>query len=226
MDSNRTIWNQQQQKLRKQLTQVENFNQAIELFYCQHAMIHTATMSNLGVWSFEDEIWQGIDERMIRFIPPKFDHSIAWIFWHLTRIEDITMNLFIAESNQLFLQEGWYEQLGVSYRDTGNAMSRDEVDDLSLHIDLTQLREYRIATGRRTRMVISQLHERDLMREVSPSQLQRALDEGSVVEASRGLLNYWGGLTCAGLLLMPPTRHSLVHLNEAMCIKVKALKLL
>ena len=49
-------------------------------------------------------------------------------------------------------------------------------------------------------------------------------DEGAVVEGARGLLDYWGGLTIAGLLLMPPTRHNFVHLNEAWMLKGKALR--
>jgi hypothetical protein len=35
---------------------------------------------------------------------------------------------------------------------------------------------------------------------------------------------YWGGLTLAGLLLMPPTRHNLIHLNECVKIKKKVLR--
>jgi hypothetical protein len=41
------------------------------------------------------------------------------------------------------------------------------------------------------------------------------------MEAGRGVIGYWGGLTGAGLLLMPPTRHNLVHLNEMLKIKAK-----
>jgi hypothetical protein len=42
-----------------------------------------------------------------------------------------------------------------------------------------------------------------------------------VVEAAAGLLDYWGRRTIAGLLLMPATRHNIVHLNEAARIKQK-----
>jgi hypothetical protein len=51
--------------------------------------------------------------------------------------------------------------------------------------------------------------------------LQQVLDEGAVVQEAQGLLDYWGGLNIAGLLLMPPTRHNFVHLNEALRIKQK-----
>jgi hypothetical protein len=60
---------------------------------------------------------------------------------------------------------------------------------------------------------------------VDPRRLQRLMDEGAVVEAARGLIDYWGGLSIAGLLLMPPTRHNFVHLNEALRVKKKCLSL-
>lgn len=56
---------------------------------------------------------------------------------------------------------------------------------------------------------------------VKPSRLQRVLDEGAVVEAARDLTEYWGRRDIAGLLLMPATRHNLVHLNESLKIKRK-----
>ncbi len=38
-------------------------------------------------------------------------------------------------------------------------------------------------------------------------------------QQQRDLIDYWGNRTFAGLLLMPPTRHNMVHLNEAYRIK-------
>ena len=38
-------------------------------------------------------------------------------------------------------------------------------------------------------------------------------------ERQKRLVEYWSTRTIAGLLLMPATRHPLVHLNEAMRIK-------
>jgi hypothetical protein len=35
------------------------------------------------------------------------------------------------------------------------------------------------------------------------------------------LSDYWSKKTIAGLLLMPPTRHNFVHLNEAARIRQK-----
>jgi hypothetical protein len=47
------------------------------------------------------------------------------------------------------------------------------------------------------------------------------LREGAVVEDAKGLIDYWSKRKISGLLLMPPTRHCFIHLNEALKIKKK-----
>jgi hypothetical protein len=169
----------------------------------------------------EDEVWQGLTEPAARRIPPKCEHSIVWCLWHLTRCEDITMNMLAAGTPQLLLKEGWFEQMRVPDRDTGNAMNLEEITAFSNRIDLPALRAYRLAVGRRTREIVKSLEPAQVKCKVDPVRLQRVRDEGAVLESEQWLLDYWGGLTVAGLLLMPPTRHSIVHLNEALHLKQK-----
>jgi hypothetical protein len=42
-----------------------------------------------------------------------------------------------------------------------------------------------------------------------------------VAEGAGYLLDYWGKQKVAGLLLMPATRHLMVHLNEAVRLKAR-----
>lgn len=221
MDSNRKYWNVQQQALRRSLAIPEEHSKSIELFIGQHAMVHAAALSGAGLWSFEDEVLAGVSPRQMRLIPAGFEHSIAWVVWHMTRIEDVTMNLLAADSPQLMLAGGWLQRLGVELRDTGNAMSPAGVAGLSAQINLEALREYRMEVAGRTRAIAKGLQPQELRRKVDPRRLQQVRLEGAVVEAATDLLDYWGGLTLAGLLLMPPTRHNFVHWNEALKIKQK-----
>jgi len=69
--------------------------------------------------------------------------------------------------------------------------------------------------------VVKALEADDLERTVEPARLQELLENGSVDEEASDLLTYWGNLTFAGLLLMPPTRHNFVQLNEALKVKKK-----
>jgi hypothetical protein len=221
MDPNHKNWNNQQQALRQAFTHLEDHDKTIDLFLNHHAMVHSAAMSGSDLWSFEDEIWQGLPEKHIRKIPSGGEHSIAWVFWHITRIEDVTMNLLLAGRTQLFNQDEWFDRLGVPFRDTGNAMVGADVIFLSQKIDIDALRSYRIAIGRRTRENVMQLPASKIKQKVDPARLERVMAEGALVEEACGVLDYWGGLTNAGLLLMPPTRHNFIHLNEALRIKQK-----
>jgi hypothetical protein len=158
-------------------------------------------------------------EDQLRRIPANCEHSTAWNIWHIARIEDVTMNMLITDAPQLYLDDGWKVRLKVETRDTGNAMSEAEIVELSNKIDLEELRAYRLAVGRRTREIVNQLSVEDLKRKVEPSRLYKVMDVGAVVEAAEGLIEYWSKRNVAGLLLMPPTRHNFIHLNEAARLK-------
>jgi hypothetical protein len=224
MNPNRLFWNQQQQALQRALKNPKDFSNAIELFLNQHAIVHSAKMSHSKLWSFEDEIWQDLAEEDARCIPPKSNHSIAWVLWHIARIEDVTMNLLVAGTPQLVCGNHWLERLNIPVHHAGNAMDDKSIAKLSATIDVKALRAYRIAVGRRTRKIVQQLEPDDLKQRVDPGRLQKVKDDGAVVEAASAVTDYWGGRTIAGLLLMPPTRHNFLHLNEALRIKQKILR--
>lgn len=214
MEPNRNLWNQRQKELRG-LLESGDHQAAVALFLEQHAAVHASAMAGSGSWSFADEVWEGHTEESARRIPEKGEHSLAWIVWHIARIEDVTMNVLAAGGPQILLRDGWLERLGITLRRTGNVMDREAVANLSAAIDLEQLRSYRMAVGRGTREIVRQLQPGELKQKVDPARLQRLSDEGAVVEEASGLLEYWGKRTIAGLLLMPATRHNFVHLNEA-----------
>ena len=221
MDSHRQFWNERQQALRQALAHPDEFDRAIDLFMGQHAMVHTTAMSQSGVWSFQDEVLQGVSEAAARRIPPGGEHSLAWLTWHITRIEDATMGVLAAGSPQILESGRWQPRLNTDFRHTGNVMTTEDVARLSREIDLDALLAYRLAVGRRTREVIRQLAPEELRRRVDSARLQHLADDGTVAPGAGDLLAYWGGLTIAGLLLMPPTRHPFIHLNEALRIKSK-----
>ena len=224
MRPNQRLWNQNHQALRIALSHPDDFPEAIALFLHLHAVLHSARMAPGAAWSFEDEVWQGLDEPDLRRIPENGEHSIVWNTWHIARIEDVTMNLLVAGSPQLLHQGGWLEKLQVSAQDTGNQMSAPDRSNLSASIDLQALRDYRLAVGCRTREIVRQLRPHELKHKVLPSRLRQVQEEGAVVEAAVDLLDYWGNRTIAGLLLMPPTRHNFVHLNESQRIREHILR--
>ena len=221
MDPHRKQWNLQQQALRASLARPQEHQKAIDLFLVQHAMVHSAQMAGAGIWSFEDETLAGLTGAQLRLIPPGGEHSIAWLLWHMTRIEDVTMNLLVAGGTQVWATEGWQVRLKIGPCHTGNGMDAAGVADISAALDLNALREYRLSVGRRTRQVVLELEPDGLKKKVAPARLEQVRLEGAVLEATSELLDYWGGLRISGLLLMPPTRHPFIHWNEALHIRQK-----
>jgi len=162
---------------------------------------------------------QGLADPDLRRIPPGEEHSITWVLWHLARIEDVTMNMLIASRSQLFYEDNWFMQMKFLSAETGNAFDKTGIINLSTNIEIETLRCHRQVVGRRTRLILKSLPPDALQRRVAPARLEQALAEGAVVESTRALVEYWGRRTIAGLLLMPPTRHAFLHLNEAARIR-------
>lgn len=218
MDPNRKKWNDQQKMLRQTLKAADR-RVALDAFLVQHAMVHSARVSKTGCFSFEDEILNELPADLIRQIPPKSNHSIAWIIWHIARIEDVTMNLLIAGKSQVLFRDGWFKKLGIQVRNTGNGMSDREVTNLSMDIDISNLRAYRAEVGRETRKIARKPKPVDYGCKVDFSGIQRIRDEQAMLPKARAIVNYWSKKTIGGLLLMPPTRHNFLHLNEARRIR-------
>jgi hypothetical protein len=223
MENKKALWGVNQKLLRNILLVPDKFNEAINLCLEQHAMVHSSEMSQINSVTFEDELWTDLDENSFRTMPTVKDETIAWSLWHLTRIEDITMNILISGGTQIINESNWLEMLNVQVCDTGNSMTDEEIIDLSSKLHMQELRKYRMAVGRKTREIIQNFQPTDLKRKMKPDRLQRILEEGAVlnVEGANWLIDFWGKKNVAGILLMPITRHQMVHINEAVRLKRK-----
>ncbi len=195
--------------------------QAIEHFLHHHAMLHSARMSDAGLWSYEDEILDDMDKALVRRIPQNEEHSLLWCLWHIARIEDVTMSLLVANTNEVLEEGQWLTKLNTPFIHTANALAEDEVEALSQQVDIAALREYRIAVGRRTREIVKTLEPGSLKKKVEQAQIERVTAKSVVHPDAQGIIDYWSKRTIAGLLLMPASRHILVHLNEAAALKRK-----
>ena len=216
MDPQRAAWNKGQHLLQNALSDPEKHPEWRDLFLSQHGQLHSKQVSG-EKWSFEDEVLDGVGEAGMRVIPPRFEHSIAWILWHLARCEDLTMNILAGDVDQVLESQGWISKLHPAFLHTGNEIDAQEVVHFSQAIDLPNLRAYRAAVGESTRQVVRQLTPTELDQAVRPERMARVKALSVVLDP--GILNYWSRRTIAGLLLMPPTRHCFTHLNEAAHIK-------
>ena len=198
-----------------------DLDQAQELFFSLHGSLHNDDVSEGRVWSYADLIFSDLDEEDYRIIPQGMEHSLIWILWHISRIEDQTMNVVVAGGEQVYLREGWQAKLAAPIDHSGNLISGDDHAELTAAISPQALHSYRVAVGRSTWKVVKNLDRPQLSSKVQPERLERLISEGAVLEDARSLLEYWGRKTIYQMLLMPPTRHLMVHLNEAQKVKGK-----
>jgi hypothetical protein len=96
-------------------------------------------------------------------------NSIAWLVWHLTRIQDDHL-AEVAQAEQAWTSQGWAERLGLPFdpRDTGYGHRADEV--AAVRVDSAALLVgYHDAVHEQTTGYLRQLTDADLTRIVDRS---------------------------------------------------------
>jgi hypothetical protein len=228
MDLNqRKRWNENHKKLTSLILKPIEHKNTIDLFLHQHSLLHSSRISNPSLVTLEDELIKDINEETFRKYPvaaPDTKNSIVWHIWHITRIEDMTMNILVNNDEQVLYAGDWHKQLNVDYIHSGNGMTEDEVADLSSNIDIPSLLAYRMEVGRKTREIVTYVQPGEFKRKVEAGRIKILEDIGSVKKEASWLLEYWGNKSIAGLILMPATRHIFLHLNKSIRIKQRIQK--
>src|SRR5713101_2810365 len=88
-----------------------------------------------------DRLLADLSEVHIRARPHGVN-SIAWLFWHVARAEDMGVNRLATDGREVFDDGGWGTRLGIARRNVGTGMTTEEVSELSASINISALREY------------------------------------------------------------------------------------
>lgn len=214
-------WNAILKELRGIILKEDKIEESRSLALELHAMVHESSMTDIAKETFEDKLWNGMIDNSFRVSQNDKGRTVAYGMYHCSRIEDITMNILVADREQVFTEGKWQEKIKSNITDTGNWLDADGILEFSSNIDMNQLRNYRNDVGRRTREIISSLSGADMKNKFTKEQLQRILDEGAVkdVESANWLIDFWGKKNTAGIILMPGTRHNMIHISESMKAK-------
>lgn len=207
-------------ELRKLIKSPKNFDAAIELALEIHAITHMGEVSSGDSPTICDSLLEGLLEGDYSVMPSEKDKTIAYHLWHIARIEDLVGNLLIARQPQV-LNDEWMTKLGITIRDTGNAMTAEEIQSFSIQINKQELVNYRNTVGFRTREILKSLTSPDLKRKPTAESLAQVVSEGGLLEHKNSiwLKDFWGRHTVGGLILLPLTRHHMMHLPECIAIK-------
>ncbi len=190
---------------------------ARELFLEQHGMVHSVAVAG-NAMSAAERAFGGLSDAQMRIRPRDDLNSLAWIMWHIARGEDVFVNLILAGRPQV-LDDAWGGRLRVERRDLGTGMKGAEVADLTSQIDLTALREYRDAVGRRTREIVGAFRPEDWEGLVSASSVERAAAERAFGAMRETFLKMLPGRPRAVLLSGIALLHPAGHLGEAGAIR-------
>ncbi|MEV4756875.1 DUF664 domain-containing protein [Micromonospora sp. NPDC049559] len=92
-------------------------------------------------------------------------NSIAWLVWHLTRIQDDHV-ADVAGTGQVWTTDGWAERFGLPFdpSDTGYGHGGDDV--AAVRVDAELLAGYHAAVSERTVAYVSKLRDEEFDRVV------------------------------------------------------------
>ena len=141
------------------------------------------------------------------------NENIIWNLWHIIRIEDLTANILIREKEAI-LNEKLKNEINISITDTGNSLTKEEIKKLAEDINIDKLKYYNDKVSEKIVNLIKRLKAEDMKRKINKINLEKIINEGGVSKDNLWLIDYWGKKDIAGILLMPLSRHIIVHLNQ------------
>jgi len=113
------------------------------------------------------EVVDGLDEGQLAWRPDEDSNSIAWLVWHLTRIEDDHV-ADVAGIDQVWTSQGWYDRFGLPFPARAHGWGHTPADVAQVRVAGDLLAEYHDAV---TAMTL------DYVASLKPADLDRIVDE-------------------------------------------------
>src|SRR5262245_12818981 len=164
-----------------------------------------------------DRVVDCLGEAELRARPSGLN-SIAWLFWHIARAEDIGVNAFAAGRPQVFDAAGWDKRIGAGRRDLGTSMTSDEVTAFSARVDVEAIRAYWRAVGEATLAEVRRDGAHGWNEPVDPARIRHVVTEtgdyGPRVDANR-VQTFYSGMTRGWAFAHFALAHGFGHIFEA-----------
>jgi len=107
---------------------------------------------------------EGLTPAEVRWQPTLHTNHIAWLVWHMARVEDQWVNRVLRGTTEVWNADGWAERFRMDPTSTGTRQTMEEVRAMS-EIPLTDLMAYFNAVRAATRQYLDQATDADLSRE-------------------------------------------------------------
>ena len=151
--------------------------------------------------------------------------TVAYSVWHIFRIEDIVAHSVICDGEQIFFSGDYRRRINAPITTTGNELVGREIVDFSRELNIDELYDYAFRVRDDTDLFIKKLSFGDLRGK--PSGNRETIKVKSVGSDANAewLIDYWFGKDIKGLILMPFSRHWIMHVEAALRIKNKLLSM-
>jgi hypothetical protein len=113
------------------------------------------------------EVVAGLDVDQLAWRPDAGANSIAWIVWHLTRIEDDHV-AEVAGTDQVWTSAGWYDRFGLPFPPGAHGYGHSSADVAQVRVSGDLLAGYHAETAARAIAYVEGL---------APTELDRIVDE-------------------------------------------------
>ena len=190
---------------------------ARDLLLNEHGRMHSAGV-NGDRWSLAERTFGGLSDEQMRVRPREDLNSLAWLMWHIARAEDVFANVILGGRDQV-MDEGWLARLKTSRRDFGIGMTKAEVAELTGHVDVAALREYRDAVGRQTQEVVRGFGPSDWQGELQAAALEKAASLGCFGPKGDVAAKVFTGRPRIGILGALLVTHAAGHMGEAQTVR-------
>jgi uncharacterized damage-inducible protein DinB len=110
------------------------------------------------------EVVTGLTPEQLAFRVDSDANSIAWLVWHLTRIQDDHI-AGVAETEQVWTSDGWVERFGLPFHRQAHGYGHSSADVAAVQVESAELlTRYYDAVHERTIRFVRGLTDADLPR--------------------------------------------------------------
>jgi hypothetical protein len=161
----------------------------------------------------ERRLLNRLNEEQMRTKPRPGVNSVAWLLWHMARLEDVAVSRFVLGCPQMLAQGRW--DLGVARQDVGFGMTDEEVAEFSAAVDVPALLEYYRSVSRKTREMMLSLRPETFDELVDAAHVQRVIAEEGILTVLGYAPPHLEGRTKGNFLAYLALRHKVDHFAEA-----------
>ncbi len=106
---------------------------------------------------------EGLDEKALTYRADADANTIAWLVWHLSRVEDDHVSE-VAGAKQVWTSGGWAKRFDLPFDDSATGYSQNSADVAAVRADSALLLGYFDAVHQQVMSYVDGLHDSDLDR--------------------------------------------------------------